>query len=608
MCGVNGIFSPGGKLNDGHLALVERMNGILKHRGPDDQGLFRTRSCVLGHCRLSIIDLSQDGHQPFASQDGRFQMVYNGEIYNYLELRQELEGLGWNFATRTDTEVLLTMFQQYGPACLNKLNGMFAFAILDSRENTMFLARDRIGIKPLYYTEQHGCFYFSSEIKALLAIPDLNLSSNSQAIFDYLVFNRTDIHDETFTQEIKRLPKGCHATLDRDGMRISQWWSPLDYMGNSLPDDPHEVYRTIEELLVSSVRLRMRSDVAVGSCLSGGLDSSIITGILFSHCLQGKGDDYKTFTACFPGHPLDETAFVDNLNSKYPFSNFRVYPDGGKVLDQLERFTYTNDEPTTNASFFSQYEVMRLAKQEGVTVLLDGQGGDESFAGYQYFHGFFLNGLWKQGRFVALFNHLLQMARRRQEIMAYKTFLFQILPDRFRKHLLLKANPWVNRDFFDQHVDSSRIYREFFDAQDLNMSIARHFQYKMEHLLRTEDRNSMAFSLEARVPYLDYRLVEYLLGISGKMKMRPGETKALQKEAVGAYSIPQILNRTDKVGFGTHGDDWMAMPGWQSLTQDNHQALLRIFPEVFGKDVTLPQTTTLRWKVNQLAVWHRMTL
>lgn len=605
MCGLAGIFCQK-RVTPFEVDLVQGMNNLQKHRGPDDEGLYFDEHCVLGHRRLAIIDLSKDGHQPFTSEDNRFRLVYNGEIYNYIELRSELEALGWRFRTRTDTEVLLKAYQQYGEACLSRFNGMFAFAIYDSQRKSVFLARDRLGIKPLYYTIIDSTLYFASEIKALTVIPSLNLLINNQSLFDYLVFNRTDIYDETFFCEIKRLPKGHYATFDNKGLQLKQWWNPKHYMDDPSEDDLQKISRKIEEILVSAVLLRMRSDVPVGSCLSGGLDSSILIGVLFNH--YDVGDTYQTFTASFPEHPIDETRYIDVLNKRYAFKNNRTFPKAETALDRLKEFVYTNDEPTTNPSFYSQYEVMRLAKQHGVTVLLDGQGGDENFAGYQYFHGFNLYGLIRDRRIGQFAAELLKSLLRRQDVSAYQTFFFQILPDSLKERILLRTVPYIQSEFFYEYIKSSRIYHEFFDVDGLNHSIVRHFQYKLEHLLRMEDRNSMAFSLEARVPYLDYRLVEYLLGVSEELKIRHGETKYLQKKALGRYTVSHILSRKDKIGFGTPGDEWMLSEGWQKLTRESHRGLIEAFPEIFKKNDSLPAKGFDRWKINQLATWRHIFL
>lgn len=603
MCGITGIFRPNG-LNPPDVETVKKMNALQVHRGPDDEGIYQDDHCVLGHRRLSIIDLSTDGRQPFHSDDHRFQIVYNGELYNYIELRKELEAVGWRFRTKTDTEVLLKAYQHFGQACLSRLNGMFAFAVYDSARQSLFLARDRFGIKPLYYYLNGSALYWASEIKAFKTLPSMRLSMNEQSLFDYLVFNRTDVHSETFFSEIKRLPKGCYATFDGKRLRVSQWWNPEDYLVAEGTDDLRKASLAVEEILVSAVRLRMRSDVPVGSCLSGGLDSSVLIGILFTH--HGVGEGYPTFTASFPGHPIDETHYVDGLKRIYPFRNIRTYPSVVEARDKLENFVYANDEPTTNASFFSQYEVMRLARENGVTVLMDGQGGDEGFAGYQYFHGFQMYGHLRSGRALSFGTQIVKSIIRKQHKSAYQTLLFQMLPHAVKKKMLLKSVPFIHKDFFYEYVDKSLIYREFFNATNLNQSLVRHYQYKLEHLLRMEDRNSMAFSLEARVPYLDYRLVEYLLGISGDLKIRNGETKYLQKQALGRYTTPQILHRLDKIGFGTPGEEWMLNDIWRNVTLDNYRQLATCLPKIFLSNGRLPRRGFDRWKINQLATWKNL--
>jgi asparagine synthase (glutamine-hydrolysing) len=605
MCGIAGIFRRN-TITNNDIDIVNTMNNIQKHRGPDDEGLFYDDNCVLGHRRLAIIDLSKDGHQPFISDDGRFHLVYNGEIYNYLELRIELESLGCHFKTKTDTEVLLKSYQQYGENCLHKFNGMFAFVIYDSIKHTLFLARDRVGVKPLYYANYNGSLFFASEIKALHAIPGLRLSLNYKSLFDYLVFNRTDVFDETFFNEINRIPNGFHAFFNEDGLKLSQWWNPEDYLCNTAEYNETEAKDRIHDILVSAVKLRMRSDVPVGSCLSGGLDSSILLGVLFGHDLARR--KYPTFTASFPGHKIDETSYIDILNKKYPFNNFRTYPSARTAADKLREFVYTNDEPTTNHSFFSQYEVMRLAKDNGVTVLLDGQGGDEIFAGYHYLHGFNMYGLLKEKKMIRLCSELYKNFSRQQDKSAYQTFIFQILPGPLKKQILLKTLPHLRHDFFYDFIEGSRIYNKFFDAENLNQSLVRHLQYKLEHLLRMEDRNSMHFSLEARVPYLDYRLIEYALGIPGDVKIKNGETKYLQKLSMGKYTVQEILSRTDKIGFGTPGDEWMLTDEWQELTKQNFTELSGSLSDVFKRDVHLSEVGMDRWKINQLAVWKDIFL
>lgn len=554
MCGITGLYS-NKQLKDIDVVLIHKMNDIQKHRGPDDEGVWHNDFCILAHKRLSIIDLSKDGHQPFFSDDNRYILTFNGEIYNYIELRDELKQKGWDFKTKTDIEVLLKSYQEWGVKCLNKFNGMFAFAIYDTKENNLFFARDRVGVKPFYYTLVNDIFYFASEIKTLRIIPDQKLSINEQAIFDYFVFNRTDIWDETFNNNIKRLPKGHWGLINNKELKIYQWWNPEEYIKDPIEvKDLKQVYRNIEELLVSSVKLRMRADVTVGSCLSGGLDSSILVGIIDKY-FPSLISNYKTFTAAFPGFKKDETTYVDLVKNKYNFKNYRTYPTAETLNKDFRDFCYFQDEPVPTTSPYAQYKVMELAKEKKVTVLLDGQGGDENFAGYQYFHGYLLTSLLKKWKVFNLFKNIYKIYSRKQAKEAYYIFIYQQLPEIIKINSLYKQHKYLNKDFFYTHIKTSIPFLSFFNNIGLNQSLVNHFKYKLEHLLRWEDRNSMAFSIEARVPYLDYRLIEYVLSLPEEVKIKAGETKYLQKNSVGKYSIPEIVNRKDKIGFATPEDD-----------------------------------------------------
>lgn len=602
MCGIAGVFKPGG-VDQGDVELVRAMNTVQAHRGPDADGIHKYATCVLGHRRLAIIDLSVDGRQPFSSPCERYHIVFNGEIYNYIELRRELEDAGRVFRTKTDTEVLLAAYLHWGVNCLHRLNGMFAFAVHDVVAQTLFLARDRFGVKPLYYVRLNGLFAFASEIKALLKVPGLSRAPDMRSMFDYLVFHRTDIHEETFFRHIRRVVKGSHALVDMNGYREVSWWAPQNYLSKGDIENLDGVCRHVEELLVSAVELRMRSDVPVGSCLSGGLDSSVLLGILYDKL--NATPSFKCFTEIFPDTPVDESCFVDKLQKRFPFVSLRSTATGTQVFDDFAEFVWHNDEPTSGPSFYAQYDVMRLVKKNGVVVLLDGQGGDESFAGYQYFHGFHLFGILKNEGIWKFAQELIHVLSRNQDMSAFSTLAFQTLPAPVREFLLYRSSP-VGYEFFREHAFDSVILNEFFGARSLNESLVQHFNYKLEHLLRTEDRNSMAFSLETRLPYLDFRLVEFLLGLPEKYKIQSGHTKWLQKKSVGKYSIPEITNRKDKLGFATPEAAWMSEPRWKEMIEESLAFLRSEFPGVLRKGMGM--NARLQWKICSLALWRKQCL
>jgi asparagine synthase (glutamine-hydrolysing) len=598
MCGFAGIASPR-PIGANDEAIVARMGEALRHRGPDDEGVFVEEGVALAHRRLSIIDLSADGAQPFLSECGRYALVYNGEIYNYVELREELRSRGARFKTATDTEVLLEAYREWGADALDRFNGMFAFAVYDRRERSLFLARDRFGIKPLYYAFRGEDLVFASEIKAIREVGGLDLAPDDSAIFDFLCFNRTDVFDETFHRGVRRLPKGRRAFFDDRGFRVERWYDPATYFNRTSDASEEEIVAGTRALVESATTLRLRSDVPVGSCLSGGLDSAIIAGIIAE---RGAPERYKTFTAEYPGDPIDETRYVNDLRAKYLFENYRTRPTADSAWRERRAFARAIDEPCASPTFYAQYEVMRLVAERGVTVALDGQGGDESFAGYQYFHGFSIADFVRRGKLLAASGRLWRVWRRRQAKEAYWTLLFSLAPNALKRRALRRTRRGLGRDFFEARVGESRVFNEFFAARNLNESLLAHFNYKLEHLLRMEDRSSMAFSVEARVPYLDHRLVEFLAAAPDALKLDAGETKLLQKRALGGYATESILRRVDKIGFGVPAAKWMSDERWRRLADESARFCRERLPGVFA-DVPLSDDPNERWKTIQLATW-----
>jgi len=327
-------------------------------------------------------------------------------------------------------------------------------------------------------------------------------------------------------------------------------------------------------------------------------------GILFDHNLAKE--NYSTFTAICPDEPRSETPFIDRFRVKYNFENHRTYPTGKANYENFQRFMEVQEEPCSAAAFYTQYEVMRLAKEKGVTVLLDGQGADEVFAGYHYFHAFYMHGKIKQRQYGRLLQSFYQTLARKQKKIAFQTFLFNYLPTALKKRILRNTDPYLSEEFFDKYLKQSMVFQKFMQPEDLNTNLARHFQYKLEHLLNAEDRNSMAFSIETRVPYLDYRLVEYVLSLSDDLKINAGETKYIQKMAVGHYSSKEICERKDKIGFLTPTELWMKAPYWQEMAEEAHVYVKSMFPGIFSKDAQMPRNGFKVWKIIQVYMWHKL--
>jgi asparagine synthase (glutamine-hydrolysing) len=393
MCGIAGILSR----TPPDAALMERVCGSLAHRGPDGKGIWTGRcndwNVMLGHRRLSIIDLSDAASQPMASADGSCHIVYNGEIYNYIELREELRGLGFEFRTKSDTEVILAAYRQWGADCLNRFNGMWAFAIHDAKKNILFCARDRFGIKPFYCFRKPGLFVFASEIKALLRHPEAPRVANASRVADFLAFGLVDHSPETFFKDIDRLPPAHYMVIEDGRLSLQPYWVPPKAEPAPETDSAESASRFLE-LFSDAVRIRLRSDVPVGTCLSGGLDSSSIVCVA-NRIMFGKdspidrdlvGERQKTFTACYGNAEFDERPFVDVVTGQTNASSHRVFPEAAILLKDMDALISHQEEPFGSTSIFAQWCVMRKVKETGVKVLLDGQGGDELLAGYDAYY------------------------------------------------------------------------------------------------------------------------------------------------------------------------------------------------------------------------------
>jgi asparagine synthase (glutamine-hydrolysing) len=556
MCGICGIINFNSDLI--HEDRIRKMMGIMKHRGPDDEGLFIEDNIGLGFVRLSIIDLSQAGHQPFFSADGRYVMVFNGEIYNYIELREELQECGIQFNTKTDSEVLLASFIQWGEDCLNHFNGMWAFIIFDRYNKKIFGARDRYGIKPLYYTITSDFFAFSSEIPSLLATLKNKPEPDNQTIFDYLVFNRTDQTEDTFFKDIKKLQHGCSFNLEKSTFKISKWYQLRDKVRNPFID-PGE----FRELFNSSIGMRLRSDVPVGVCLSGGIDSSSITSVLVDDF--GK-NDLNTFSAVYGEKEVgDESKYIKLFNKKLHNMYFTT-PTGEGLLSDLTAFINCHAEPIPSTSPYAQYKVMELA-QKHVVVTLDGQGADEELAGYHYFFGFYFKDLLRSWQLKTLLREVWNYTIKHKSLFGLKSFLYFALPQKMRTGVRVKEKGYLSKSFVKEYGYANNVVDNIYGAHTLNDALIDHFEFKLEHLLKWEDRNSMHFSIEARVPFLDYRIVERVLATPTNLVIQKGINKFLLREAMKGTLVEDIRLRRDKMGFETPQNNWFRSKIWQNEIQ-----------------------------------------
>lgn len=550
MCGICGIIN----FNNEQVqeALVRKMMKLQKHRGPDDEGVFLEDNVGLGFVRLSIIDLSPAGHQPMFSHDERYVVVYNGEIFNYIELKDELKKLGYSFRTNTDTEVLLASYFEWGEGCLDKFNGMWAFVIFDRKKKEIFVSRDRYGIKPFYYYVNDDSFAFASEIPPLLSLLPGKPTADKQSIYDYLVFNRTDQTERTFFGEIKKLQHGHNLTIHTNqsiNQSIRKWYDLRERVYYSEGFKSPEEFR---DMFASSIGLRLRSEVPVGVCLSGGLDSSSIASVLLK---DHRKNDLNTFSAIYQkGQYGDESEFIEEYRGQVANMNF-ITPSAESLLNDIPAFVRAHGEPIPSTSPYAQFKVMELAKKN-VIVTLDGQGADEMLAGYHYFFGFYFKDLLTSFKWLLLLKEMGAYLKNHKSLFGLGTFGYFLLPASLKNSSRVSEKGYLDQDFVSSYSKGNSIASGLYASGSLHEALLDHFEYKLEHLLKWEDRNSMWFSLEARVPFLDYRLVERTLSLPPGKVIKNGVTKHILREAMKGGIPEKIRIRKDKTGFETPQAEW----------------------------------------------------
>jgi len=537
MCGINGFSWT-------NETLVRKMNDAIRHRGPDDEGVYIDNKVSLGHVRLAIIDLSPKGHQPMKyEKDGReVWIVYNGEIYNFMEIRGKLEKIGYSFNSNTDTEVILAAYLEWGPDCVKKFNGMWAFAIYDKNKDIIFLSRDRFGIKPLYYYYDGKNIVFSSEIKAILE-HDIERKPNDAVIFDFLYYNLLDHTEETFFEGIKRLMLGHNAIFDLRTRKI-KIWKYYDLASKvKIRENPANPQK-FRELFSRAVKMRLVADVPVGSCLSGGLDSSSVVCIM----RQIKPDaDIKTFSLVFPGLEIDESQYQKAIVNKCNVEWYKTTFTAKDVLRDLEDLIQTQEEPFFTLSIYGQYRVMKLAREHAMKVLLDGQGSDEILAGYHYFFGYYYYELFRNLKWGRLIKEIINYRKNTRSFKAVKYFAGLLLPEKLQR-LLLNRSTYLSKEFIKRfkHRKDPR-----FQRKELNEALINAVINNLPPLLRFEDKNAMRWSIETRVPFLDPELVEYVLSTPSDAKIKDGLTKVILRKALRGIVPDVILDRKDKIGFAT---------------------------------------------------------
>lgn len=593
-------------------AALDRLTDEMTHRGPDDRGTLFDAGPVpvaLGHRRLSILDLSALGHQPMANDDGTCHIVYNGEIYNMPELRKQLEKEGCSFRSRTDTEVLLKGYEVWGEKILDRMVGMWGFVILDRKRQRLFGARDRFGIKPLYYVLGPKGAAFASEIQPLASILPAR-RANDLRVVEYLVWTLQDHTDETMWDGVRQIPPGRHFTYDLASgqMTVNRYWNlpPLN-MGPDTRRDG-DIVEEARSILKRSMTDHLLSDVPVGACLSGGLDSSIIMGLCADELARRQGARPKAFTAG-SNDEYDEQRHAEAVVRHTRADWHKTFPSSKGLQEDEAIFFKRQEEPTMSGSMYAEWCVMRLAKEQGVKVVLNGQGGDETLAGYPDHFNVYAADCIRRGRLGEALSVIPPASPLR--------VLYALLPDRLRNRVALALRP-VWRSLTDdarsrvlpsasESVMRDLCYNDL--ARRLSSDIER---LQLTRLLHYADRNSMAFSIEARVPLLDHRWVEFAFSLSNRWRFGPGGIKTILRRAGEGFVPDSILRRRDKIGFWFPDTLWMRQMGSRIEDRLLHprfvhryftREALRSMVANLRSGQNNPTRSTLVWKAYATEIW-----
>ena len=655
MCGISGIVDlKGSGFSDvSNLTLI---TNAIKHRGPDDEGYYivgregqttELRSddsdetlgqlthisdfsqefkLGFGHRRLSIIDTSSAGHQPMLNNTGDYCIVFNGAVYNYIELREELQSKGYEFKSDTDTEVVLNAYIEWGREALDRFNGMFAFVIYDKKSQELFGARDRTGVKPMYYYVAEGKFAFASELKALQKLDGIGDNVNQAAAFDFLVLNKMERTDDSIFSNIKELSQSHFFiyNLQSGVLNVCRYFTPTyNSERTSLSSDKEKNYiEKTKELIESSIKLRLRADVKIGSALSGGIDSSSIV-CQISELLKHGGvkDMQNVFTSSFKESSIDESKWAKLVVENTGVHWNQTFPKANDLLRNLEDMVYSQDIPLRSTSTYAQYAVMKLVKENGVKVILDGQGGDELFAGYHQHLHIYWKDLLKHGRVKELAN------QGKQYGLSFRKMLKVISKFSLKHNYLKKLSAqkrhamelkyynefnYLSKDFLQQNLGG---YKQDRDVQkNLNEMLSyEYYDGPLKELLKCEDRNSMRFGIESRTPFADdINLMDNQFQIPSVYKLKGGVTKHLLRESMKELIPSSIYNRKDKLGFVTPNNQWI-----RSIKSDlrhyfeednsgilDSKAILRDFDVLFN-----PKSDRENYRLFKLisfCVWHKV--
>jgi asparagine synthase (glutamine-hydrolysing) len=597
MCGISGIINL-----DKSRALesqISIMNQVIQHRGPDSSQYYLYENLVLGHRRLSIIDLTEEGNQPMHYKN-KYTIVFNGEIYNYIEIKNELILNHYTFESSSDTEVILCAYDFWGEECVSRFNGMWSFSILDKEKNILFISRDRFGVKPFYYSKYNSQFIFGSEIKQILEITNFR-KVNYNILMDYLVWGFTDHTNNTFFEGIFKLEPSHNLiyNLETNEYNIKQYFDIEKTNYSSKTNE--EVLSLYKEILYNAVDLRLRSDVKVGTCLSGGLDSSSIAAIASKINNQRNQSSFFAIHAKSSEKSSDESEFAIQVKNHCNLEMTIIKPSIEDFTNNIDEVIYTQEEPFGGLSIFMQYFVMQETRNKKCVVLLDGQGGDECLLGYErYYPAIFL-----EQRNINGFKEFIKGVRNSKiSFLKMIGFSFYFPIFQIRCFSLLKKANFIKSEYLKkadaQHLKTNSLnYFNLFNLQKQEI-----YSTQLQALLRYEDKNSMRHSIEARLPFLDYRLLQLSLSIPFWYKIKDGWTKFILRKSVESLLPKSIVWRKNKKGFEAPTNEWMKIIEKDLSKEISNSEILKKILKQNANIENLDQIQ--KWRLYNVAKWEKI--
>lgn len=574
MCGINGIVDLGPAPALDLRACLAAMNAAVAHRGPDGEGQHLEPGLALGHRRLAIVDPGPGGAQPMHSVDGSLVLVFNGEIYNHVELGRELAAAGCVLRTRCDTEVILHAYARWGDECVQRFNGMWAFALWDRRRRRLLCSRDRLGVKPFVYTQHEGRLWFSSEAPGLRAVLPLDRADLGK-LHDFLAYGYRLEDGRSFFAGVHELPPAHHLVVQDGRLRLQRWWQLPDV---SDPGPAAQRAERLHELLADAVRLRLRSDVPVALLQSGGLDSAAIAACVEAERAAARGGPFpvRAYTSVHPGHASDEASTVRALMTRLPhLQSVELQPPGGQLAELLPACVAALQEPQASATTFAHWTLMRAIRARGVKVVLNGQGADEILAGY----GTLIAGYRLLDLALRQPHRALVEARAMHRVMGmpWAALVAQTAKAMLGRRAASAVRGWISEggarvlrgDFRRAHGAALPEVAMTLSPRNLDRHLrSQLLTYGFNQILHYEDRSSMSQGVEIRSPFIDWRVVEFAFSLPDDDKFAGGRTKRLLREAFRAELPAVIVDAGRKIGFATPFDQWVATPSFRAFAQD----------------------------------------